>query len=266
MAYNKEHYAKLGAVEALAQKTKEELDALEGGLGDKNIIEEIDVNGVKVEPEGKKVNITVPKNVGDLNNDSDFQSGTQVSEAIAAAIAKTGHASFKKVEKLPDYAEAEDNILYLLKNEKTNHYDIYAKVEGSEQLELLDDTTTDMTGYSTTEQMNAELAKKADKEHEHDYAGASAPGGSATSAEKLSTETAGDTNTPTYFEDGVPKPCGHTEKSDVPEGAKFTDTTYEDATAGEHGLMSTTDKSKLDGIEAASEEEVTEMITSVFSA
>lgn len=41
---------------------------------------------------------------------------------------------------------------------------------------------------------------------------------------------------------------GHTVNSDVPEGAKFTDTTYTAATTSANGLMSAADKSKLDGI------------------
>ena len=41
----------------------------------------------------------------------------------------------------------------------------------------------------------------------------------------------------------------HTVKSDVPENAVFTDTTYSDATQIEHGLMSVDDKTKLDGVE-----------------
>lgn len=38
----------------------------------------------------------------------------------------------------------------------------------------------------------------------------------------------------------------HTVKSDVPENAKFTDTTYSDATTTTHGLMSATDKKVLE--------------------
>ena len=41
----------------------------------------------------------------------------------------------------------------------------------------------------------------------------------------------------------------HTVKSDVPENAVFTDTTYLDATQTEDGLMSAADKAKLDGVE-----------------
>lgn len=43
---------------------------------------------------------------------------------------------------------------------------------------------------------------------------------------------------------------GHTVNSDVPANAKFTDTTYSDATTSTHGLMSVADKKKLDGIVA----------------
>lgn len=41
---------------------------------------------------------------------------------------------------------------------------------------------------------------------------------------------------------------GHIVNSDVPVNAVFTDTTYSDATTSAHGLMSASDKSKLDGI------------------
>ena len=42
---------------------------------------------------------------------------------------------------------------------------------------------------------------------------------------------------------------GHTVNSDVPSGAKFTDTTYNDATTSAHGLMTPAMVSKLNGIE-----------------
>ena len=42
---------------------------------------------------------------------------------------------------------------------------------------------------------------------------------------------------------------GHTVNSDVPSGAKFTDTTYTDATTSAHGLMTSDMVTKLDGIE-----------------
>lgn len=46
---------------------------------------------------------------------------------------------------------------------------------------------------------------------------------------------------------------GHTVNADVPEDAKFTDTTYSSATPSSDGLESREDKSKLDGIEAGAQ-------------
>ena len=48
--------------------------------------------------------------------------------------------------------------------------------------------------------------------------------------------------------DNAEKVNSHTVNSDVPENAKFTDTTYTDATENNSGLMSAEDKTKLDGI------------------
>ena len=50
--------------------------------------------------------------------------------------------------------------------------------------------------------------------------------GTATTAEKLTTVEAGNTNTPVYFEGGVPKSIGFTIAKSVPSNAVFTDTTY----------------------------------------
>ena len=147
----------------LAQRTQAELlerdsriDDLVTAGGEPNAIDKILVNGVE-QPiaDDKSVDIAVPTKVSELNNDSKYQSDTEVAAAIQAAIAATGHAVFKKVDSVPSAAEAEDNVLYLVMNSKTQHYDIYAKV-GNEVL-LIDDTTVDLTAYSTTEQMNAAI-------------------------------------------------------------------------------------------------------------
>ena len=49
---------------------------------------------------------------------------------------------------------------------------------------------------------------------------------------------------------------GHTIQSDVPANAKFTDTTYTNATTSSSGLMSATDKTKLNGIEEEAQKNV----------
>lgn len=85
----------------------------------------------------------------------------------------------------------------------------------------------------------------ASKSHTHNYAGSSSAGGSATSAVKLDS-SAGSATQPVYFSGGKPAACTYTLGKSVPSDAKFTDTTYGVATASANGLMSSTDKTKLD--------------------
>lgn len=83
--------------------------------------------------------------------------------------------------------------------------------------------------------------------HTHSYAGSSSAGGAATSANKLNTN-AGSTLQPVYFSNGVPVATSYSVAKSVPADAKFTDTTYTAATTSTDGLMSSTDKSKLNSI------------------
>lgn len=91
-----------------------------------------------------------------------FQTETQVLTAIDTAIAKTGHPSMQIVDAVPETAEAEASVFYLVKNAKTNHYDIYMLI--GDNVEWLDDTTVDLSNYSTTAQVNALLDGKVDKD------------------------------------------------------------------------------------------------------
>ena len=124
--------------------------------------------------------------------------------------------------------------------------------------------------------------------HTHNYAGSSSVGGSATSAVKLDS-SAGSATNPIYFSNGKPVACTYTLGKSVPSDAKFTDTvythpttsgnkhipsggqsgqilrwssdgtavwgadnntTYNNATTSTDGLMSSSDKTKLNGIAA----------------
>lgn len=102
---------------------------------------------------------------------ADYQTGAQVQAAIQTAISESGHAHFEKVDVIPSVEEAQENVLYLVMNEETEHYDIYAKV--GDKVELLDDTTVDLSAYSTTEQMNAAVAGAIEALNIGDYAKAS---------------------------------------------------------------------------------------------
>lgn len=61
--------------------------------------------------------------------------------------------------------------------------------------------------YYTESEINSKLSGKSDTNHTHSYAGSSSAGGSANSAVKLDTATAGDSNTPVYFSGGKPVAC-----------------------------------------------------------
>ena len=99
---------------------------------------------------------------------ADYQNGEQVAQAIAEAIAGASHLKKEVVTALPEAADADENTLYLILNAKTGHYDIYGLVNG--KIELLDDTSLDLSGYSTTEQMNAAITAAIEALSIGDYA------------------------------------------------------------------------------------------------
>lgn len=60
----------------------------------------------------------------------------------------------------------------------------------------------------------------------------------------------GSSTKPVYIaKNGVATAISHSINADVPANAKFTDTTYSDATQSAHGLMTAADKKKLDGMD-----------------
>lgn len=271
MAYNKEKLTKLEALQELAQQseqkyaTKESVSALSGRVdtlesagGQPNVIETVKVNGVAQEVSEKAVDITVPTKVSELTNDSAFQTNSEVAQAIQTAIAKTGHASFKKVDAVPEAESAEDNVMYLVMNSKTKHYDIYAKVEN--EVVLLDDTTVDLTNYVEKEEGKGLST--------NDY----------TTEDKEKLAGLNNYNHPSYTQQasGLYKvtvdATGHVSaveavtKEDITGlGIPAQDTTYAPATSEANGLMSKEDKAKLDGMEVATLEEVQEMLNEVFA-
>lgn len=76
---------------------------------------------------------------------------SRIKTEYLAAISKAGHARFQKAETVPTAETAEDNVLYLVMNAKTGHYDVYALIDGS--VELLDDTTVSLEGYITEDDL-----------------------------------------------------------------------------------------------------------------
>lgn len=136
----------LAQLQAQAERVKQELAKYTlaselGSLAKKSEISEADLSAAL-------------KSVIDGKMDAaDGMTTEAINSAIATAIAKSAHARFEKVEKVPSNDEAQDNVLYLVMNAATGYYDIYAKV--GEEVVRLDDTTVDLSNYATIEQLNA---------------------------------------------------------------------------------------------------------------
>lgn len=136
----------LAQLQAQAERVKQELAKYTlaselGSLAKKSEISEADLSAAL-------------KSVIDGKMDAaDSMTTEAINSAIATAIAKSAHARFEKVEKVPSNDEAQDNVLYLVMNAATGYYDIYAKV--GEKVVRLDDTTVDLSNYATIEQLNA---------------------------------------------------------------------------------------------------------------
>ena len=84
-----------------------------------------------------------------------YQTAAQCEAIALAAVAASGHAHFEKVDAIPEAAEAEENVMYLVPAADGDGFVIYAKV--GDGVEPLGHTKVDLSGYSTTEQMNAAI-------------------------------------------------------------------------------------------------------------
>lgn len=116
-----------------------------------NVLEGVKVNGTALAVDAEKnVNVSVPTKVSQLTNDKTYQTKTEVENTVKTAVAGSKHTSFQKVSSVPAVADAKEDVMYLVMNSVTKHYDIYAKIAddaGNFKMELLDDTTVDLSGY-----------------------------------------------------------------------------------------------------------------------
>lgn len=98
-------------------------------------------------------------------------------------------------------------------------------------------------GTMTQKAITDGLNSKSGIGHTHNYAGSGSAGGSANSAVKLDTTTAGSATQPVYFSGGKPVACSYTLGKSVPADALFTDHTYGNmkgatsSSAGSAGLV-----------------------------
>lgn len=116
-----------------------------------NVLEGVKVNGAALTVDAEKnVNVSVPTKVSQLSNDKTYQTKSEVESTVKTAVAGSKHTSFQKVSSVPAAADAKEDVMYLVMNSVTKHYDIYAKIAddaGNFKMELLDDTTVDLSGY-----------------------------------------------------------------------------------------------------------------------
>lgn len=138
-----------------------------------NIIEEVQVNGQKIEPLEKTIDITTPTKVSDLQNDSNFQTSDQVTSKINSSIADRPTnsqmtsaistatkdmatqtyvtqqlANINKKQVVSSIEEMTDeNIIYLIANEGSanNIYDEYIVYNGTP--EKIGTTEVNLDGY-----------------------------------------------------------------------------------------------------------------------
>ena len=90
---------------------------------------------------------------------TDLAKKTEVTAQIAEAISKAGHMQKEVVTVLPEASAAKENILYLYKKEGAtglDKYEIYTKI--GDELVMIDDTSVDLSGYMSTEQVKSAIA------------------------------------------------------------------------------------------------------------
>ena len=196
--------------------------------------------------------------------------GTHVSYSTTAPVmdgsASVGTASTvaRSAHKHPtDTSRAAQSSLDSHPSNKSNPHGVTLAQLGvtstAAELNALDGITATVTELNyvdgVTSNIQTQLNGKAASGHTHNYAGSSSAGGAATSANKLNTD-AGSSTQPVYFANGIPVKTTYTLAKSVPADAKFTDTTYGVSTSSANGLMSASDKAKIEGMVLATVSEV----------
>lgn len=157
--YNEDHAAKLKHLYKVAVKQNEKAKALtkrvadlEAAGGQPNKIESVKVNGTaQAIGADKSVNITVPTKTSQLNNDSGYQTSTQVSDTVTKAVAAADHLKRKVVASAAAIStSAADAAQYIYMVPKgtgkdADKYDEYMVIDGV--LEKVGGWEVDLTGY-----------------------------------------------------------------------------------------------------------------------
>ena len=135
-----------------------------------NVIESVKVNGTKVEPSSKAVDISVPTKVSQLTNDSGYQSATSVESIITAkgyqtqsqvqslinsAVGNITSIRYEKVTSLP--ATGSNGVIYLLAHSHGTQdiYDEYIWLSETNTYEKIGNTDIDLSAYVKKSELTA---------------------------------------------------------------------------------------------------------------
>lgn len=273
--YNEDHAAKLKHLYKVAVKQNEKAKALiqrvadlEAAGAQANKIESIKVNGTaQTIGSDKSVNITVPTKVSQLSNDSGYQTGTQVSDAVTKAVAAADHLKRKVVASAAAIStSAADAAQYIYMVPKgtgkdADKYDEYMVIDGV--LEKVGGWEVDLTGYVKKETGKGLSTNDFTTEEKNKLAGLAE--GANKYVHPSYTAKAGGLYKVTVDATGHVSAAAAVTKEDITAlGIPGSDTKYGNATTTNAGLMSAADKTKLDGLVLATDEEVDAMLKEIY--
>lgn len=150
--------------------------------------------------------------VGLGNVDNTADSAKSVKAATKLQTYKQGSVTETYGDSYPLYAQWSGNNVVL----KCDNYTVWTDHS----------TISDSANAVAWDKVTGKPSTYTPASHTHNYAGSASAGGSATSAAKLDTATAGSATQPVYFSGGKPVATTYTLEKSVPADAKFTDTVY----------------------------------------
>lgn len=127
-----------------------------------NVIESVKVNGTKLTPSSKAVDVLVPTKVSQLTNDSGFQTSTQVDSIVTgkgyqtksqvqslinSAVGNITSIRYEKVTSLP--ATGSNGVIYLVAHSHGTQdiYDEYIWLSETKTFEKIGNTDIDLSAY-----------------------------------------------------------------------------------------------------------------------
>lgn len=148
---------------------KQKLSGIESGA-QANVIESVKVNGTKLTPSSKAVDVTVPTKISQLTNDSGYQSATSVESIITAkgyqtqsqvqslinsAVGNITSIKYEKVNSLP--TTGSNGVIYLVAHSHGTQdiYDEYIWLAETKTYEKIGNTDIDLSAYVKKSELTA---------------------------------------------------------------------------------------------------------------